>query len=86
MNNNNDDKNDEIKKTVAGITNDIKSQEKQLEEIRKECDHPEKEVKLKLTGDGVGSPQLRKVCNVCGQVVGYPGPEEIKRELGDTKN
>lgn len=86
MNTINDGKNDEIKKAVRDLTDDIKSNEKQLEEIRKECDHPGKEVKVKLTSDGVASPKLRKVCHVCGQVVGYPSPEEINRELGDQKD
>lgn len=82
------DKSDEIKKTVNTITTDIKNQEKQLEEIRKECQHPAEEVKVKLASDGgnTRTPQPRKVCGICGKIVGYPSPEEISNEFEEKKD
>lgn len=67
-----------ISVTTQKIVSEIKSLEKELEEIQISCSHPTYSIK--------NSPQsaesnfcLRKICDDCQAVLGYPNQEEINK-------
>ena len=64
---------DAKRKEVEQLLSDKREIERKIEEIRAKCKH-EKTV-IKQVADGSGS--IRRVCESCGQIVGYPSPEEI---------
>ena len=82
----NNNKQVEIKKQVDTIETTIKQGEKELEQIRKDCNHPAEKISIKNICPGVGASDYRKVCGVCGQNVGYPSPQQIESEVGGTSN
>lgn len=66
-----------ISSTTNKIVNEIKSLEKELEEIQNSCYHPSYSIK-NPPHSGEGSFYLRKICDDCQLVLGYPSQEEIK--------
>ena len=70
--------NQDISSTTKKIVNEIKSLEKELMEIQESCSHPSYTIKnSQSTGDSGFC--LRKICDECQAVVGYPSPEEINQ-------
>lgn len=68
----------DISGTAKKIVGEIKSLEKELEEIQNSCPHESYSIK--------NSPQtiessfcLRKICDECQAVLGYPSPEEVNK-------
>ena len=76
------DKHEETKKAAEQLTNEIKEKAKQLEEIQNDCRHPGDSIRIKDTGGGTGRSEFRKVCDLCGKVVGYPTQDELNKEVG----
>ena len=83
--NQNDENKDTVKK-VEQIENAIKTNEKELEQIRKDCKHPAETIIIKNCSNGVGASEFRKVCGVCKQIVGYPTPDEVRSEVEGPRN
>lgn len=69
-------KNEEIKKKAEELSNEIKRAKKELEELRKNCNHSE--YQIKDVNFGVGSSKLRKVCKFCDEVIGYPSAQDLE--------
>lgn len=67
----------DISSTTNKIVNEIKSLEKELEEIQKNCLHPSYSIK-NSPQSGEGSFYLRKICDDCQLILGYPNQDEIK--------
>ncbi len=63
---------DAKRKEVDQLLSDKREIERKIEEIQANCKH-EKSV-IKQVADGSGS--IRRVCESCGQIVGYPSLEE----------
>ena len=68
---------DAKRKEVEQVRSDKRVIERKIEEIQAKCKH-EKTV-IKQVADGSGS--IRRVCESCGQIVGYPSMEEIQAFL-----
>jgi hypothetical protein len=68
--------NPDISVTTQKIVKEIKSLEKELETIQDSCDHPSSSIK-NSPAKGESSFCLRKICDKCQAVVGYPNPDEI---------
>ena len=69
---------EENKKEVQDILKDIEGLKQRLEEIRKKCRHSDKELKFVKVHE---KQEVRWICSVCTQVVGYANPGDIKRFL-----
>ena len=67
----------DISSTTNKIVNEIKLLEKELEEIQKSCTHSSYTIK-NSPQSGEGTFYLRKICDSCQLVLGYPNQEEIK--------
>ena len=61
------------KKSIPKIKSEIKSLKKEIEDIQSKCAHIE--YSLKFDEDG---KSLRKICNNCDQILGYPNEQELK--------
>ena len=83
---NDDEKKDIVKKQVEKIESSIKENEKELDQIRKDCRHPLESINVKNIAGGGGVAEYRKVCGVCGQAVGYPTPDEVRQEVEGKTN
>tara|TARA_R110000824_G_scaffold303769_4_gene491621 strand:+ start:3706 stop:3915 length:210 start_codon:yes stop_codon:yes gene_type:complete len=59
-------------KEVGNIKTEIKSLEKKLVDIQEECKH--NGFIIKFDSDNI----LRKVCNDCEKVIGFPSDQELK--------
>lgn len=70
--------NQEISDSTKKIVSEIKSLEKELEEIQNSCPHPTHSVKNCPSG-AERSFNLKKVCDVCQIELGYPSQEEINK-------
>lgn len=68
MNNNN------IKKTREELTKNIKDSEEALKKLRKNCKHSETVIKNIESG----TFNLRKVCDFCGEYIGFPTNKDLK--------
>lgn len=68
--------NDYIKKKKQELTENIKGSEEELKELRKMCKHTE--VKVRNINHDSGAAHLRKVCEICGQVLGFPSNEDLR--------
>lgn len=68
--------NQEISNNTKKIVEEIKSLEKELEEIQSTCLHNSYVVKNCPSGPEK-SFNLKRVCEVCHMEVGYPSQEEI---------
>jgi len=71
--------NEYIKKKKTELTENIKTSEEELKELRKMCKHTD--VQVKNTNHESGAAHLRRVCSVCGAVFGFPSNDEL-RESG----
>ena len=69
---------DAKRKEVDQLLSDKREIERKIEEIQANCKH-EKSV-IKQVADE-SSFTIRRVCESCGQIVGYPSSEEIKNFL-----
>ena len=70
--------NDYIKKKKDELTENIKNSEEELKELRKMCKHTTH--KIKNVNPESGSSHLRRVCDVCGQALGFPTNDELRRD------
>tara|TARA_Y100001938_G_C8077670_1_gene427134 strand:+ start:782 stop:1009 length:228 start_codon:yes stop_codon:yes gene_type:complete len=57
--------------------------ERELREIRENCNHTQRTIKQVTLGEGCQT-STRWVCDNCAQVVGYPTKNELKKFLGST--
>jgi hypothetical protein len=71
--------NDYIKKKKQELTENIKNSEEELKELRSMCKH--EDIKVKNINPESGASHLRKVCDTCGQILGFPTNDEL-RESG----
>ncbi len=68
--------NKNIKKTKEELTKNIKDSEEALKELRKKCKHSDTVIKnVELESSTF---KLRKVCDLCGEHVGFPTNDELK--------
>lgn len=70
------EKNDLIRNSVEEIRKILKEKNKELNEIQSNCIHP------KLILKDIHPSNLcdiRKCCEVCGRVLGYPSQEELDK-------
>ena len=67
---------DYIKKRKNELANEIKNSEDELKELRKMCKHSD--VEINNINRESGASQLRRVCKVCGEVIGFPSNDELR--------
>jgi SNF2 family DNA or RNA helicase len=65
---------EEIKVLVSQYKEEINKLSQNILDLQNECRHKESEVK----NVNSGTVELRKVCNHCGKIVGYPTQQELK--------
>lgn len=82
MNENN--KQEDIKQQVNKLEDSIKEQVKELKEIQNACKHPNESIKIK-DANPTGASDIRKCCDLCGHVLGYPSKEELDEWCGIKK-
>jgi hypothetical protein len=68
----------DISKSTQKIVNEIKTLEKELEEIQNSCSHSNYSIKNSPQGPENGFC-LRRICDACQAVLGYPTQEEINK-------
>lgn len=68
--------NNEIKKKTEELSNKIKKTTEELKVLRKNCNHSE--YKVKDTNSDSSMLELRNVCEICGEIIGYPSKEDLK--------
>jgi len=71
-----EDKNNELKKKTEELSEKIKETEEELKILRKNCKHSE--YKIKDTNFDSSILELRRVCDFCGETLGFPSKEELK--------
>ena len=65
---------DAKRKEVDQLLSDKRNIERKIEKIQAECKHEHTVIKQVTDGSSFA---IRRVCESCGQIVGYPSPEEI---------
>ena len=65
---------DAKRKEVEQLLSDKRNIERKIEKIQADCKH--ENIVIKQVADG-SSFTIRRVCESCGHIVGYPSPEEI---------
>jgi len=70
-----------IKKQATELENSIKEKTKELEVVQNSCKHPEESVKIRDINPG-GASDIRKYCDLCGHVLGYPNKQEMDNWIG----
>ena len=65
---------DAKRKEVDQLLSDKRNIERKIEQIQADCKHDK--IVIKQVADD-SSFAIRRVCESCGQIVGYPSPEEI---------
>ena len=70
---------DAKRREVEQLLSDKRKIEIQIDKLQHDCKH-EKQV-IKQVADDNGSSKIRRVCESCGQVVGYPSPKETQNFL-----
>lgn len=78
------EKEEQIKQQADKLEKSIKDQVKELQDIQYSCAHPKESIKIKDTNPG-GASEVRKYCDLCGHVLGYPTKKELDDWVGDTK-
>ena len=61
-----------IKARITELLELVKQSKHEIEEIRKTCHHTKSTIQMID-----GGKQICKVCVVCDEIVGYPGPHEL---------
>jgi len=79
------DKNADIKKQAQKLELDIKEAEKELETVKDKCNHPAEHRKIKDTNPE-GSSDLKNTCDLCGHEMGYPSKEELDKYFKKPSN
>jgi len=69
---------DAKRKEVDQLLSDKREIERKIEEIQANCKH--ENIVIKQVADGSGSG-IRRVCESCGLIVGYPSIEETQNFL-----
>ena len=69
---------DAKRREVDKLLSDKRNIERKIEQIQAECKHEQQVIK-QVADDS--SFAIRRVCESCGQIVGYPSPEEIQNFL-----
>ena len=69
---------DAKRREVEQLLSDKRNIERKIEKIQADCKH--ENTVIKQVADG-SSFTIRRVCESCGQIVGYPSPEEIQNFL-----
>ena len=67
---------EDIKKKIDNLYDIIKNTENEVKEIRENCKHIESDISNVGTAP---SFELKIVCKICGEVLGTPSPEEVKK-------
>ena len=65
---------DAKRREVEQLLSDKRNIERKIEKIQADCKH--ENIVIKQVADG-SSFAIRRVCESCGHIVGYPSPEEI---------
>ena len=65
---------DAKRKEVDKLLSDKRNIERKIEKIQAECKHEHTVIKQVTDGSSFA---IRRVCESCGHIVGYPSPEEI---------
>jgi len=71
-----EDKNNELKKKTEELSGKIKETKEELNELRKNCKHSD--YIIKDTNFDDSRLELRKVCETCGETLGFPSKEDLK--------
>ena len=69
---------DAKRKEVEQLLSDKRNIEQKIEKIQADCKH--EHTVIKQVADG-SSFTIRRVCESCGHIVGYPSPEELRNFL-----
>ena len=69
---------DANRKKVEQLLSDKRNIEKQIEQIQAECKHSKQVIKQVADESSFA---IRRVCESCGRIVGYPSSEEIFKFL-----
>jgi hypothetical protein len=69
----------DVSASAQKIVSEIKSLEKELEIIQSTCIHPTYSIK---DSPFENSFSLRRICDQCHAVIGYPNTEEINKWVG----
>ena len=69
---------DAKRKEVEQLLSDKRNIERKIEQIQAECKHEQQVIK-QVADDS--SFAIRRVCESCGHIVGYPSSEEIQNFL-----
>lgn len=76
------EKNDLIRNSVKEIYTLLKEKNKELDEIQSNCIHP----KLKLKDIHPSNlSDIRKCCDVCEKILGYPSQDELDKWINICK-
>jgi len=68
----------EIRKQVGLLKKSIKKSQDELIELQKNCRHKDGYI-IKSIGDPP-SVSVKRICNTCESIIGYPTDEELKKE------
>ena len=69
---------DAKRKEVDQLLSDKRNIERKIEQIQADCKHDK--IVIKQVADD-SSFAIRRVCESCGHIVGYPSPEELRNFL-----
>ena len=61
------------KKKVSEIKDNIKSLKNNLQDLQNTCTHPNTVIKFHIETNSV-----KKICNICQKVIGYPTEDELR--------
>lgn len=70
-----------IKKQATELEKSIKEKTKELQEVQNSCKHPTESVRIKDMNPS-GASDIRKYCDLCGHVMGYPNKQEMDDWIG----
>lgn len=75
------EKEEVIKKQATELEKSIKEKVKELQEVQSSCNHPEESIKIKDMNPG-GASDIRRYCDLCGHLLGYPTKKELDDWIG----
>jgi len=71
----NKEKDEQVKRHIGHLEGIIKEAQKEIDELRDSCRHTSVSIK---DINPEGGSTLRKVCDVCGRILGYPGHSDLE--------